>query len=69
MSTRRQRVIANLKSTGRFRRVRSGRDDYKMILKNPELHRMLLRADRDMREGKGVHMTVEELRQRFGIEP
>lgn len=69
MATREHSVLKNLRSVGRFRRVNFGRNDYKAILRNPDLRRMLRSADRDMREGKGIQMSVEELRQRFGIAP
>jgi hypothetical protein len=69
MATREHRVVRNLRSVGRFRRVNFGRNDSKLFLKHPEYRRMLLRAARDMDEGKGIHMSVEELRQLFGIEP
>jgi|1185.fasta_scaffold318581_1 hypothetical protein len=69
MSTREHRVIANLRSLGRFRRVNFGRNDYKMILKNPELRRFLRQAERDMEAGQGIHMSVDELREWLESQP
>jgi PHD/YefM family antitoxin component YafN of YafNO toxin-antitoxin module len=64
MSTREHRVIANLRSLGRFRRVNFGRNDYKMILKNPELRRRLLQSKRESEAGQGgISMSVDELRE------
>lgn len=63
MSTREHRAIAGFRSLGRFRRVNFGRNDTRMILKNPELRRRLREAERNMSEGKGmIHMSVDELR-------
>jgi hypothetical protein len=56
-----------LRSVGRFRRVNFGRNDSRMILENPLYRRMLLRAERDMAAGAGIHMSVEELRRWLGI--
>lgn len=69
MSTREHRVIANLRSLGRFRRVNFGRNDYKMILKNPELRRRLLQSRRESEAGQGIEMSLEEFRRWLGTEP
>jgi len=69
MATREHRVLTNLRSLGRFRRVNYGRNDYKRILKNPYYRRMLRDADRRIDNGLGVRMSVDELRARYGIAP
>ena len=69
MSTREHRVIANLRSLGRFRRVNFGRNDYKRILKNPELRRRLLRSKRESEAGQGIEMSLEEFQRWLGVEP
>jgi hypothetical protein len=69
MSTREHRVIATLRSLGRFRRVNFGRNDSRMILKNPELRRRLREAERRIEAGLGIRMSVDELRARYGVAP
>ena len=68
MSTREHKVMPNLRSVGRFRRVNFGRNDTKTILKNPYFKQMLLQSRRDMREGKGIEMSLEEFRRCIGLE-
>ena len=68
MATREHRVLTNLRSLGRFRRVNFGRNDYNRILKNPYYRRMLLDSRREIEAGHGVEMTLEQYRQWLGAE-
>lgn len=58
-----------IRSMGGFRRVNFGRNDSKLILKNPELRRRLREAEARIQAGFGVRGSVDELRSRLGIEP
>jgi hypothetical protein len=69
MSTREHRVIANLRSVGRFRRVNFGRNDSRLILKNPTVRRMIREAERRIEAGLGIRISVDELRKRYGVAP
>jgi hypothetical protein len=62
-------VTLSGRSIGRLRRVNYGRNDTKMFLKNPEFRRFLRQATKDMEDGKGIHMSLDELREWLGIEP
>ena len=61
--------MRTIRSLGRFRRVNFGRNDSKLILKNPELRRRLREAEARIQAGLGIRASVEELRSRLGIEP
>jgi hypothetical protein len=56
------------RSIGRFRRVDFGRNDARLILKNPEYRRMLRQAARRLDTGEGMKMTTDELRKLVGME-
>lgn len=51
-----------------FRRVNFGRNDSKMILKDPAFRQTLRDEIRQLDAGEGVHMTTDELRKMFEIE-
>ncbi|HSU13853.1 hypothetical protein [Longimicrobium sp.] len=61
--------MTELRNVGRFRRVNFGRNDSKMILKNPEIRRRLREAEQRIEAGLGIRMSVDELRVRFGVAP
>ncbi|MFL5541374.1 MAG: hypothetical protein ACJ8J0_20470 [Longimicrobiaceae bacterium] len=69
MATREHKINLVRRSLGRFRRVNFGRNDSRLILKNPEYRRMLRAAGRRLEAGEGVEMTTDELREMLGIEP
>ena len=54
---------------GGFRRVNFGRNDSKLILRNPALRRRLREAEARIQAGLGIRVSVEELRSKLGIEP
>jgi hypothetical protein len=61
-STKRKR-----RGVGHFRRVDLGRNDSRLILKNPEYRRMLRQAVRRLDAGEGITMTTDELRNLVGL--
>lgn len=66
MATCEHRINRAIRSIGRFRRVNFGRNDNRLILKNPEYRRMLRAAGRRLEAGEGVEMTTAELRKMLG---
>ena len=56
------RFVRRLRGVGRFRRVAFGRNDYKAILKNPGLGRMLKESQRESERGEGIRMSLAEFR-------
>jgi hypothetical protein len=69
MATREHRSNLVRRSLGRIRRVNFGRNDARLVLKNPAYRRMLREAQRRLAAGEGVQMTTDELREMLGIEP
>jgi hypothetical protein len=69
MATREHRINLVRRSLGRIRRVNFGRNDARLVLKNPAYRRMLREASRRLAAGEGVQMTTDELREMLGIEP
>jgi len=69
MATREHRINLVRRSLGGFRRVNFGRNDSRLILKNPAYRQMLRAAQRRLDAGGGVEMTTAELREMLGIEP
>lgn len=69
MATREHRINRAMRSVGGFRRVNFGRNDSRLILKNPEYRRMLRAAGQRLEAGQGVEMTTDELREMLGLEP
>jgi len=69
MATREHRISRVMRSVGRFRRVNFGRNDSRLILKNPGYRHMLRAAGQRLEAGQGVEMTSDELREMLGIEP
>lgn len=69
MATREHGIHLLRRSLGRFRRVNFGRNDARLILKNPAYRKMLREAGRRFDAGQGVRMTTHELREMLGIEP
>jgi len=63
-STKRQK-----RCVGRFRRVDFGRNDSRLILKNPKYRRMLRNAQRRLDAGEGFQMTTDELKKLVGMTP
>jgi len=54
------------RSIGHLRRVSLGRNDSRLILKNPEYRQMLRQAVRRLEAGEGMTMTTDELRKLVG---
>jgi hypothetical protein len=68
MATREHRINLIKRSLGGFRRVNFGRNDARLILKNPAYRQMLREAHRRLAAGGGVQMTTDELREMLDIE-
>jgi hypothetical protein len=61
MATREHRINRIMRSLGRFRRVNFGRNDSRLILKNPEYRRMLRAAGRRLQAGAGLASAYAEM--------
>ena len=57
MANREHRINLVRRGLGRFRRVNFGRNDSRLILKNPEYRRMLRAAGRRLETGAGLEMA------------
>ena len=67
MATREHEVRAVQKGPGALRRMNFGRNDTKYIMRHPEYYRRIKEAIRDLDEGRGLPMDLDQMRAELGL--